>query len=127
MADNGQGPAAPLELQVVVGSTRPGRAAYSVSKAGVIMLTKALAIDLGSSGIRVNALAPGPIEIERTMPNLYAPTEHESFHSRMALNRFGRPEELVGALLFLASDASSFMTGATLVVDGGYLASGVNQ
>jgi NAD(P)-dependent dehydrogenase (short-subunit alcohol dehydrogenase family) len=102
--------------------TRPGRSAYCCAKAGVRMLTKSLAVDLGQYGIRVNAIAPGPIEVERTMPQLYGADDHESYLSRMLLGRFGQPEELVASAIFLASAASSFMTGSTLLVDGGYLA-----
>lgn len=101
---------------------RPDRSAYCVSKAGVGMLTKALAVDLGQLGIRVNALAPGPIEVERTRPMLHGPADHESFKSRMLLGRFGQPEDLLGAIVYLISDASRFVTGSTIVVDGGYLA-----
>jgi len=99
---------------------RPGRAAYCTSKAGVKMLTKAMAVDLGQYGIRVNAIAPGPIEVERTLVMFRGP-EGESFRSRMLLGRYGQPEEVVGALLYLASDSSSFVTGSSILVDGGYL------
>jgi NAD(P)-dependent dehydrogenase (short-subunit alcohol dehydrogenase family) len=98
---------------------RPGRSVYCTSKAGVKMLTKAMAIDLGPHGIRVNALAPGPIEVERTLLMFQGP-EGESFRSRMVLGRYGQPEELVGAVIFLASAASSFVTGSSVLVDGGY-------
>lgn len=120
MADRGGGVIINVSSQLGEVARR-GRAAYCVAKAGVRMLTKALAVDLGPIGIRVNALAPGPIEVERTKPLLFGPGS-ETYRPRMLLGRYGQPDDLVGAARFLASPASSFMTGATLLVDGGYLA-----
>lgn len=95
---------------------------YVSAKGGVKMLTKAMALDLALYGIRVNAVAPGPIETELAAPVLSDPVQRPALLQRLPLGRFGQPEDLVGAVLFLASDLSSFITGTTLYVDGGYLA-----
>jgi NAD(P)-dependent dehydrogenase (short-subunit alcohol dehydrogenase family) len=99
----------------------PTRSAYIASKGGVRALTKALALEFAPYGIRVNAIAPGPIEVERTRANLHDPQYRDLFMSRMLLGRLGTPEDIVGPAVFLASGASSFMTGSTILVDGGYL------
>jgi len=99
----------------------PTRSAYIASKGGVRALTKALALEFGPYGIRVNAIAPGPIEVERTRANLHDPRYRDLFSSRMLLGRLGTPEDIIGPAVFLASGASSFMTGTTVLVDGGYL------
>jgi len=102
-------------------------AAYCASKAAVASLTKSLAIEWAPHGICVNAIAPGvfPTELNRTLLN---ETERGSeFLWRTPMKRFGKVEELAGAAVFLASDAASFVTGEILVVDGGLLASGMNQ
>ncbi|MEP3113036.1 glucose 1-dehydrogenase [Nisaea sp.] len=96
--------------------------AYSTSKAGVKMLTQSLAQELAKDGIRVNAIAPGPMKTDITLPTREDPERYRQFLTRIPLGRFGDPEELVGPALFLASDMSSYVTGTTLVVDGGYLA-----
>jgi NAD(P)-dependent dehydrogenase (short-subunit alcohol dehydrogenase family) len=102
-------------------------AAYAASKAAVAMLTKALAVEWGPRGVNVNAIAPGvfPTELNRALLE-GTPRGHE-FLLRTPLRRFGRVEELAGAAVFLASDAASFVNGEVLAVDGGFLASGVNQ
>jgi NAD(P)-dependent dehydrogenase (short-subunit alcohol dehydrogenase family) len=101
-------------------------AAYVASKAAVAGLTRALAVEWASKGVTVNAIAPGvfPTDLNRAL--LDSPRGQE-FLARIPMHRFGRLEELVGAAIFLASDAASFVTGQLLVVDGGLLASGVNQ
>jgi glucose 1-dehydrogenase len=101
---------------------RPEKAHYVSAKGGVKMLTKALALDLAPHGIRVNAVAPGPIETELTAPLFADPEQRTRFLLRLPLHRLGRPEDLIGAVVFLASDAAAFVTGTTVYVDGGYLA-----
>jgi NAD(P)-dependent dehydrogenase (short-subunit alcohol dehydrogenase family) len=102
-------------------------AAYSASKAAVASLTKSLAVEWGPRGVNVNAIAPGvfPTELNRSL--LEGTSRGQEFITRTPLKRFGRVEELVGAAVFLASDAASFVNGEVLAVDGGFLASGVNQ
>jgi NAD(P)-dependent dehydrogenase (short-subunit alcohol dehydrogenase family) len=102
-------------------------AAYSASKAAVASLTKSLAIEWAKHGVNVNAIAPG-VFITDLNRNLLESTERgKEFLVRTPMGRFGQVEELAGAAVFLASDAASFVTGEVLVVDGGFLASGVNQ
>ncbi|MGC2234991.1 MAG: glucose 1-dehydrogenase [Pyrinomonadaceae bacterium] len=102
-------------------------AAYSASKAAVASLTKSLAIEWAQHGVNVNAIAPG-VFITDLNRNLLLSTERgKEFLTRTPMGRFGQVEELAGAAVFLASDAASFVTGEVLVVDGGFLASGVNQ
>jgi NAD(P)-dependent dehydrogenase (short-subunit alcohol dehydrogenase family) len=95
---------------------------YSTSKAALKMLTQNLAQELAKDGVRVNAIAPGTIATEMTVATREDPARREKFLSRIPMGRFGEPEELVGPVVFLASDMSSYVTGSTLVVDGGYLA-----
>jgi NAD(P)-dependent dehydrogenase (short-subunit alcohol dehydrogenase family) len=102
-------------------------AAYSASKAAVAMLTKSLAIEWASRGVNVNAIAPGVFRTALNEKLLDGSERGKEFLLRTPMKRFGKVEELGGAAVFLASDAASFITGEVLVVDGGFLASGVNQ
>ncbi len=102
-------------------------AAYSASKAAVVSLTKSLAIEWALRGVCVNAVCPGIFRTDLNAELLDGTERGREFTMRTPMRRFGRLEELVGAAIFLASDAASFVTGHVLVVDGGFLASGVNQ
>ena len=102
-------------------------AAYSASKAGVASLTKSLAIEWAKHGVCVNAIAPGVFKTDLNRELLESTDRGREFQMRTPMGRFGKVEELAGAAIFLASDAASFVTGEVLVVDGGFLASGVNQ
>jgi NAD(P)-dependent dehydrogenase (short-subunit alcohol dehydrogenase family) len=102
-------------------------AAYSASKAAVASLTKSLAIEWAKHGVNVNAIAPGVFKTALNEKLLDETPRGQEFLMRTPMGRFGQVEELAGAAVFLASDAASFVTGEVLVVDGGFLASGVNQ
>ena len=102
-------------------------AAYTASKAGVAGLTRALAVEWGSRGVNVNAIAPGVYRTALNAALLDGTERGKEFRLRTPMGRFGRVEELAGACVFLASNASSFVNGELLAVDGGFLASGVNQ
>jgi NAD(P)-dependent dehydrogenase (short-subunit alcohol dehydrogenase family) len=102
-------------------------AAYSASKAAVASLTKTLAIELAESGVNVNAIAPGVFPTPLNMSLINGTPRGEELLIRTPMHRFGNPKEVVGPAIFLASAAAAFVTGEVIAVDGGFLASGVNQ
>jgi NAD(P)-dependent dehydrogenase (short-subunit alcohol dehydrogenase family) len=101
---------------------QPNIVGYSPSKGAVKMLTQSLAGELAKDGVRVNAIAPGVIETPMTTATREAPEKLERFMLRTPMARVGQPEELVGPVIFLASEMASYITGVTLAVDGGFLA-----
>jgi NAD(P)-dependent dehydrogenase (short-subunit alcohol dehydrogenase family) len=102
-------------------------AAYAASKAGVVSLTKTLAVEWAKHGVNVNAIAPGVFRTDLNKALLDGTPRGQEFIVRTPMRRFGQLEELVGAAVYLSSDAASFVTGHVLAVDGGFLASGVTQ
>lgn len=102
-------------------------AAYCASKAGVASLTKSLAVEWARYGVCVNAIAPGYFRTPLSEKLVVGTPRGQEILTRTPMKRFGELDELIGAAIFLASDAASFITGTLLAVDGGYLASGVNQ
>jgi NAD(P)-dependent dehydrogenase (short-subunit alcohol dehydrogenase family) len=102
-------------------------AAYAASKAAVVSLTRSLAVEWATRNVRVNAIAPGVVRTELNSELLDGTARGLELLSRTPMQRFGSVDEISGAAVFLASEAASFITGQTIVVDGGFLASGVNQ
>jgi 3-oxoacyl-[acyl-carrier protein] reductase len=101
-----------------------GRAAYGASKAGVILLTRVMAVELAPLGIRVNAVAPGPVDTDQSRAT-HTPATREAYYDRIPVRRYGQREEIAAAVVFLASRESSFVTGHVLNVDGGFNAAGL--
>jgi 2-keto-3-deoxy-L-fuconate dehydrogenase len=116
-----QGGGSIVNIASVVSSLKaaPNRFAYATTKAGVIGLTKAVAIDFIGKGIRVNAICPGTIDTPSLHDRMTSPEARSAFIARQPIGRLGRVQEIAGIALYLASDAGSFATGSTFVVDGG--------
>jgi NAD(P)-dependent dehydrogenase (short-subunit alcohol dehydrogenase family) len=100
------------------------RVAYGTSKAGLAHLTKQMAVELASYGIRVNAVAPGPVDTAMAK-KVHSPEIRADYHDAIPLNRYGLPEELADAIVYLCGPGASYITGQTLAVDGGFEAAGI--
>ena len=118
MKENGEGSIVNV-ASVAALEPAPNLGAYSISKAAILSMTKVFAAELGSSGIRVNCVAPGLVETKFAEVLINTPEIHEAIVSHTPLGRHGQPDEIAAAILFLAAPTSSFMTGQVMVVDGG--------
>ncbi|HXH07340.1 MAG TPA: SDR family oxidoreductase [Vicinamibacterales bacterium] len=107
-----------IRAQVV----EPGQSVYAATKAGILQLVRTAAAEFGPHGVRVNAIAPGVVETPLTAPIKANPAWYAAYAAKNALNRWATPEEMIGPAVFLASDASSYVTGTLLVADGGWTA-----
>jgi len=103
-------------------AVEPGQGVYAATKAGLVQLLRAAAAELGPQGVRLNAIAPGIVDTPLTAQIRAVPAWADAYASKSALGRWSLPEELAGAVVYLASDASSFVTGSQLFVDGGWTA-----
>jgi NAD(P)-dependent dehydrogenase (short-subunit alcohol dehydrogenase family) len=103
-------------------TVEPGQGVYAATKAGTVQMARALAAELGPVGVRVNCIAPGVVETPLTAPIKNKPEWYKAYAERNALGRWAKAEEMGGPVVFLASDASSYVTGAVLFVDGGWTA-----
>jgi NAD(P)-dependent dehydrogenase (short-subunit alcohol dehydrogenase family) len=121
MADRGRGSIIAFSSIRAV-AVEPGQGVYAATKAGLVQLLRTAAAELGPSGVRLNAIAPGIVDTPLTAQIRAVPEWSEAYANKSALGRWARPEELAGAVVYLASDASSFVTGSQLFVDGGWTA-----
>lgn len=103
-------------------TVEPGQGVYAATKSGIVQLLRALAAELGPQGVRANAIAPGVVETPLTAPIKQRPEWYEAYARKSVLGRWAKPEELAGLVVYLASDASSYVTGACVFVDGGWTA-----
>src|ERR1700694_3644940 len=103
-------------------NVEPGQSIYATTKAGIAQMTRGLAVELGPYGVRVNALAPGIVATPLTRQIVSNATWNAAYAKRSALGRWAEPEEMAGPIIFLASDASSYLTGTTLFADAGWTA-----
>ncbi|UER53242.1 SDR family oxidoreductase [Kineosporiaceae bacterium SCSIO 59966] len=103
-------------------TVEPGQGVYAATKAGLVQLLRTAAAELGPHGVRVNAIAPGVVETPLTAPIRAVPQWAQAYATKSALGRWSTPSELAGAVVYLASDASTFVTGSQLFVDGGWTA-----
>jgi len=103
-------------------TVEPGQAVYAATKAGLVQLARGLASELGPYGVRVNCIAPGVVETPLTAPIKSKPEWYKAYADKNALGRWAKSSEMAGPVVFLASDASSYVTGAVLFVDGGWTA-----
>jgi NAD(P)-dependent dehydrogenase (short-subunit alcohol dehydrogenase family) len=103
-------------------TVEPGQGVYAATKAGTVQMLRALAAELGTSGVRVNAVAPGIVETPLTAQIKDSPDWYDAYAQKSVLGRWAKPYEMVGAIVYLASEASSYVTGAFVLVDGGWTA-----
>jgi len=122
MADSGNGGSIIMFSSIRSEVVEPGQGVYAATKAGTLLMAKALAAELGPKNVRVNAVAPGVVETPLTEQIKEQPDWYQAYADKSVFSRWSQPSELVGAVVFLASQASSFVTGTLLKVDGGWTA-----